>query len=162
MNTFENVPGNDYRVRLAEKEEAYMAKKQQGGRPGAPVALTDERNPVYLQAEAVPTDKGKDIVVFQKIHPGYHTYAVVPADEVFVVTTVEITLPEGWEKVGPLFVPEASLLDASGTTVYRGTGEFRQAIKGEGAGEATVTVTYQCCNNNTCLVPETKTFKVKL
>ncbi|MBQ6072581.1 MAG: hypothetical protein IJK90_01555 [Bacteroidales bacterium] len=162
VNTFENVPGNDYRVRLAEKEEAYMAKKQQGGRPGAPVALTDERNPVYLQAEAVPTDKGKDIVVFQKIHPGYHTYAVVPADEVFVVTTVEITLPEGWEKVGPLFVPEASLLDASGTTVYRGTGEFRQAIKGEGAGEATVTVTYQCCNNNTCLVPETKTFKVKL
>ena len=165
VNTFENVPGNDYRVRLAEKEERYMLEKQMGGRPGRggePAELTDDRNPVYLQAEAKPTDKGKDIVVFQKIHKGYHTYAVVPADEVFVVTTVEISLPEGWEKVGPLYVPEASLLDASGTTVYRGTGEFRQAIKGEGAGEATVKVTYQCCNNNTCLMPETKTFKVKL
>ena len=162
VNTFENVPGNDYRVRLAEEEEAYMAMKRAGGRPGTPVQLTDDRNPVYLQAEAVKTDKGKDIVVFQKIHPGYHTYAVVPADEVFVVTTVEIELPAGYEKVGPLYLPEAQLLDASGTTVYRGTGEFRQAVKGEGEGEATVTVTYQCCNNNTCLVPETKTFTVKL
>ena len=162
VNTFENVPGNDYRVRLAEEEEAYMAKKRAGGRPGAPVQLTDDRNPVYLQAEAVNTEKGKDIVIFQKIHPGYHTYAVVPADEVFVVTTVEIELPAGYEKVGPLYVPEAQLLDASGTTVYRGTGEFRQAIQGQGAGEAKVTVTYQCCNNNTCLVPETKTFTVKL
>lgn len=162
VNTFENVPGNDYRVRLAEEEEAYMAQKRSGGRPGAPVQLTDDRNPVYLQVEAVKTEKGKDIVVFQKIHPGYHTYAVVPSDEVFVVTTVEIELPAGYEKVGPLYVPEAQLLDASGTTVYRGTGEFRQAVKGEGEGEATVTVTYQCCNNNTCLVPETKTFTVKL
>ena len=162
VNTFENVPGNDYRVRLAEEEEAYMAMKRAGGRPGTPVQLTDDRNPVYLQAEAVKTDKGKDIVVFQKIHPGYHTYAVVPADEVFVVTTVEIELPAGYEKVGPLYLPEASLLDASGTTVYRGTGEFRQSIQGQGEGEAKVTVTYQCCNNNTCLVPETKTFTVKL
>ena len=162
VNTFENVPGNDYRVRLAEEEEAYMARKQAGARPGAPKQLTDDRNPVYLQAEAVPTQGGKDIVIFQKIHPGYHTYAVVPADEVFVVTTVEITLPGGYEKVGPLYVPEAQLLDASGTTVYRGTGEFRQAIRGEGEGEAIVKVTYQCCNNNTCLVPETKEFKVKL
>ena len=162
VNTFENVPGNDYRVRLAEEEEAYMAKKRSGGRPGAPVQLTDDRNPVYLQVEAVKTEKGKDIVVFQKIHPGYHTYAVVPSDEVFVVTTVEIELPAGYEKVGPLYVPEAQLLDASGTTVYRGTGEFRQSIQGQGEGEAIVTVTYQCCNNNTCLVPETKTFTVKL
>ena len=37
-----------------------------------------------------------------------------------------------------------------------------QAIRGEGEGEAIVKVTYQCCNNNTCLVPETKEFKVKL
>ena len=162
VNTFENVPGNDYRVRLAEEEEAYMAMKRAGGRPGTPVQLTDDRNPVYLQAEAVKTEKGKDIVVFQKIHPGYHTYAVVPSDEVFVVTTVEIELPAGYEKVGPLYVPEAQLLDASGTTVYRGTGEFRQSIQGQGEGEAKVTVTYQCCNNNTCLVPETKTFTVKL
>ena len=166
VNTFENVPGNDYRVRLAEEEEAYMAQKAARGNgrrgPAAPAQLTDDRNPVYLQAEAVNTENGKDIVVFQKIHPGYHTYAVVPADEVFVVTTVEIELPAGYEKVGPLYVPEAQLLDASGTTVYRGTGEFRQAVKGQGEGEATVTVTYQCCNNNTCLVPETKTFKVKL
>ena len=139
-----------------------MARKKTGGRPGAPVQLTDDRNPVYLQAEAVPTQDGKDIVVFQKIHPGYHTCAVVPADEVFVVTTVEIELPAGYEKVGPLYVPEAQLLDASGTTVYRGTGEFRQSIQGQGAGEAKVTVTYQCCNNNTCLVPETKEFKVIL
>ncbi len=162
VNTFENVPGNDYRVRLAEQEEEYMARKAAGGQRGAPVSLTDDRNPVYLQAEAVQTDKGKDIVIYQKIHPGYHTYAVVPSDEVFVVTTVEITLPDGYEKVGPLYLPEASLLDASGTTVYRGAGEFRQAIRGQGEGEAIVKVTYQCCNNNTCLVPETKEFKVKL
>ena len=76
--------------------------------------------------------------------------------------SVEIELPAGYEKVGPLYLPEASLLDASGTTVYRGTGEFRQSIQGQGEGEAKVTVTYQCCNNNTCLVPETKTFTVKL
>ncbi len=31
-----------------------------------------------------------------------------------------------------------------------------------GSGMAIVKVTYQCCNNNTCLVPETKEFKVKL
>ena len=170
VNTFENVPGNDYRVRLAEKEEEYMRSKDsrlrgndgERGNDGKPAELTDDRNPVYLHAEARPTTNGKDIVIFQKIHQGYHTYAVVPADEVFVVTTVEITLPEGWEKVGPLYTPEAGLLDASGTTVYRGTGEFRQAITGQGEGEATVKVTYQCCNNNTCLMPETKTFKVKL
>ena len=172
VNTFENVPGNDYNVYLQEREEAYMAQKlaaERGGRPGRnaePLQLTDEKNPVYLHAEAVVNGRGngdkKDIVIFQKIHPGYHTYAVVPADEVFVVTEVEITLPEGWQKEGPLYVPQASLLDASGTTVYRGAGEFRQTVVGQGAGEATVTVTYQCCNNNTCLIPETKTFTVKL
>ena len=83
-------------------------------------------------------------------------------ERALVPTGLHIELPAGYEKVGPLYVPEAQLLDASGTTVYRGTGEFRQAVKGEGEGEATVTVTYQCCNNNTCLVPETKTFTVKL
>ena len=172
VNTFENVPGNDYNVYLQEKEEAYMAQKlaaERSGRPGRnaePLQLTDEKNPVYLHAEAVTNGRGngdkKDIVVFQKIHPGYHTYAVVPADEVFVVTEVDITLPEGWKKEGPLYVPEASLLDASGTMVYRGAGEFRQTISGQGVGEVTVTITYQCCNNNTCLIPETKTFTVKL
>jgi len=167
VDTFENVPGNDYNVYLQEKEEAYLAAKVAGGRrPGAaPVQLTDDRNPVYLYAEAVTSGRdgdAKDIVLYQKIHPGYHTYAVVPADEVFVVTEVEITLPDGYRKEGALSVPNASLLDASGTTVYRGTGEFRQTVKGEGGGEAIVTITYQCCNNNTCLVPETKTFTVKL
>jgi hypothetical protein len=172
VNTFEKVPGNDYNVYLQEREEAYMAQKlaaERGGRPSRnaePLQLTDEKNPVYLHAEAVVNGRGngdkKDIVVFQKIHPGYHTYAVVPADEVFVVTEVEITLPEGWQKEGPLYVPQASLLDASGTTVYRGAGEFRQTVVGQGAGEAVVKVTYQCCNNNTCLIPETKTFTVKL
>jgi hypothetical protein len=165
VNTFENVPGNDYNVYLQEKEEAFIAQKLAGGRPGrdnAPVQLTDEKNPVYLRAEALKTDRGMDIVVFQKIHPGYHTYAVVPADEVFVVTELEITLPEGYKTEGPLYVPQAGLLDASGTMVYRGVGEFRQAISGQGGGEATVKITYQCCNNNTCLVPETKTFTVKL
>ena len=167
VNTFEDVPGNDYNVYLQEKEEAYMAAKLAGNRPGAaPADLTDERNPVYLNVQVVNNGRGngdkKDIVVFQKIHPGYHTYAVVPADEVFVVTEVEITLPEGWQKEGPLYLPAASLLDASGTTVYRGVGEFRQTVSGQGEGEAIVKITYQCCNNNTCLVPETKTFTVKL
>ena len=160
VDTFEDVPGNDYNVLLDELDEQYAAKRASV----APQSIiTDDKNPVYISASVVNEGRGgKDIVIFQKIHQGYHTYAVVPDDESFIPTSVEITLPEGWQTAGKFYTPSTRMLDASGTLVYEGSGEFRQAISGSGDGQATVKVHYQCCNSNGCLIPTTKTFTIDL
>lgn len=143
------VPGNDYSVLNAAPE----AEK-----PVAPAGATDEMNPVAVKAEL--TD-GNVITVTMTIHDGFHTYAALDPADPFIPTEVTIELPAGYSADGPLMTP-ATQPTGNATTYYVGTGAFRQKVKGSGGGEATVNVSYQCCNKDTCQRPVKKSFKVAL
>lgn len=186
-----NVPGNDYNVRLQEEEAARQAEKAAeaakaakdtkadaakaavsspspapaiaaAGTP-APALVTDFQNPVALAARAEVTSPGeKQIVVYQKVETGFHTYAHCADSDPFIVTKVDIKLPKGWKAVGTMKKPAVKPLGNTGTTIYEGTGAFRQAVTGSGNGTATITVSYQVCDANQCRMPVEKTFLVEL
>ncbi|MDE5988666.1 MAG: protein-disulfide reductase DsbD N-terminal domain-containing protein [Duncaniella sp.] len=156
VNTDDHAePGNDYTV-LERKENETPAA------PDAPAGVTDNNNPVALNAGLSDAPDGcKDVVLTMTVHDGYHTYAYVDENDPFIPTEVTIELPEGYEKVGDLRLPSPSP-SPTATTYYTGTGSFTQRIKGQGAGKAIVTVKYQVCDNSICFPPATKSFEVDL
>lgn len=146
-----NVPGNDYRV-LKETQETEMPELTEE---------TDNQNPVALSATANSLPNGKkELVIRMKIHSGYHTYAQVSNKDPFLPTTVEFELPEGYKPEGAMKTPAFTQLSGSETTIYTGDGAFRQLISGTGSGEIKCTVSYQCCDNDICFPPTTKTLSV--
>lgn len=182
------TPGNDYNVRLNEEEAARQAAKAtaakaapeaaQAAAPAkasssalaitvvgspAPALVTDFQNPVALAARLEQAADGAlQLAVYQKIETGFHTYAHCADSDPFIVTEVKVALPDGWKTVGKLQAPTVKPLGQTGTTIYEGSGVFRQTISGSGAGTAKVTVSYQVCDANQCRLPAEKTFEIKL
>lgn len=154
INSYDpTVPGNDYSVRT-------MAEEAQSNAPMT--SETDDRNPVALSASIVTSADGqKEIVIRMKIHQGYHTYLSVSEKDPFIPTEISIELPKGMNKVGSLILPSFGMM-ATGTTIFEGDCLFRQKIAGNAKGNATVKVSYQCCNDKVCLVPAEKVMEVEL
>jgi thiol:disulfide interchange protein len=75
---------------------------------------------------------------------------------------IEISLPQGYTKKGNLIVPQAIKFGSNGTTVFETDFTCAQSISGAGGGKAIVKVTYQTCNDQVCLPPETKEFQITL
>lgn len=154
INTYDTtVPGNDYSIRtLAEntKEQAPA------------VSETDDRNPVALSASVSTTADGqKEIIIRMKLHQGYHTYLSVSEKDPFIPTEIKIEVPQNITKVGSIILPPFRTM-ATGTTIFEGDCIFHQKITGNAKGKATISVSYQCCNNDVCLQPATKTMEVEL
>lgn len=157
-----SVPGNDYKVRPEFREHLDRTWKPEAvDAPAAKVApakksATTKDNPVAITARY---DAAKhEIVIGQDIHEGFHTYAELGPDDPFILVEVNITL-NGGEKVGDLKTPVKSPFAGGAGKVYEGYGEFRQEVKG--TGEAVITFKYQACDASICLMPQTKTLKVK-
>lgn len=166
--TDKSVPGNDYSVLSGSAEQSKIPELK---------GETDDKNPVLLSAVLNKLPDGTmEVVIRMKIHQGYHTYANVSDQEPFIPTVVDIALPEGFQKVGELKIPEFKKSGDAGTTVYEGDGVFRQKIKrlqangqqskgqqvkdqqskGAGPGEIKCTISYQCCDNSICFPPAEK------
>ncbi len=156
VNTMDRtVPGNDYSVLKSEEKAEAEAPALQ--------AETDKQNPVALSATVNTLENGnRELVIRMKIHDGYHTYAHVSDADPYIATDIQIELPEGCSMEGDMTIPAFTSLAGTETTVYTGECLFRQQIAGQGTGEATCTVTYQCCDNSICFPPETKTLTVTL
>ena len=172
LNTMDpNEPTNDYSMIMevvtmdgvkgpkwtAPKPEPQgrrgMAAQPAPAKSNEPTLVTDEMNPVALEARA----NGDEITLYMKVHDGYHTYAVVDPEDPFIQTTVSFELPNGMSKVGKLQLP-ASQSTANSTAYYVGSGKFTQKVSGK--GDVKVKVRYQACNSNGCLRPTTKTLDV--
>lgn len=164
-----SVPGNDYKIlpkyrkilTAAGPDPDKLAKPRRREAPApAPkpqLAEPTHDQPVSLAASFDPNTK--ELVLAQSIFNGFHTYAQLGDDDVFILTEVTIAL-EGGEKVGDLKKPATSPFEggSQGSAVYQGVGEFRQQVSGH--GKATITIKYQACDNSMCYAPETKTFEV--
>lgn len=149
------VPGNDYSVLDAKKEQPAAPAKAKAGK-------TDEENPVALESELVKCDDGsRELVLTMTIHPGFHAYASLDPEDPFIATKVSNELPEGVKRVGEIVKPTPKPT-ANATTHYEGTVQFRQKIAGDASGEASWTITYQVCDNSVCKRPETKTVKTAI
>jgi len=148
---------NSYSQELSEKalKKAYDEIK---------TGETDHQNAVSVATEIV--DKGnnkKEIVVKFKVHPEYHIYAFVADEDPYVQTEIKIELPAGYTKTGDLKKPSFKFFSESGTTIYEDEVMFTQEITGNGQGEATCSITYQCCDAHKCFPPViNKEYKVKL
>ena len=124
---------------------------------------TNDKNPVTVSASREVLQDGRQIVLLKlKIHPTYHIYSQVGSGEPFIPLTVEITLPEGYQKTGDLQRPAALPFNTKGTLMYEDTAIFVQPITGSGAGNITCKISYQCCNNNICYPPAEQTVNVQV
>jgi len=125
---------------------------------------TDHQNAVSVATGIV--DKGnnkKEIVVKFKVHPEYHIYAFVADEDPYIQTEIKIELPAGYTKTGDLKKPSFKFFSESGSTIYEDEVMFTQEITGNGPGEATCSITYQCCDAHKCFPPViNKGYKVKL
>jgi len=125
---------------------------------------TSHENAVSVAAGVVEKGNKKiEIVIKFKIHPEYHIYAYVPDEDPYIQTEVKIDLPAGYKKIGDLKKPSFKYYSAAGSTIYDDEVMFIQEISGSGKGEATWTVTYQCCDAHICFLPViNKIYKVQL
>ena len=157
--------------------KVYYADGPRGPKENRVTAFTDNRwaNMTAPAAEEAPAQKDElattdiDPVAFaaeandgvitltMKIHPGFHTYAVVDPEDPFVQTKVTFELPEGMTKSGKMTMPNAQAT-GNQTSYFVGEGKFVQKVTGK--GDVTVKIHYQACNDNGCLRPTTKEVKV--
>lgn len=153
VNTHEPVAGNDYHVRNAQTDAPALPQTE----------ATNDLNPVQVAMSIAKMNNGnRELIIKVKIHPGYHIYANVAKSDPFVTTTVEIQLPKGYREVGKLKKSPFKSYNQNGTTVYEDQAVFRQEITGEGSGEVSCTVGYQCCDAHICMPPTEKRCVVKM
>ena len=94
-----------------------------------------------------------------RIAPGWHSYAVSAANSPYVVTKLELELPEGAEAVGGWQLPAAHPYAAEpGTMIYEGEVVFLQAVRlGAVLADSPslhATVSFQACDAYSCLPPD--------
>lgn len=155
------VEGNDYGVLDASAAPA-GEQPQPAGKADVAVG-TDERNPVVVSGSVETGANGaKELVIRVQIHPGYHIYAQVSDKDPFIPTTFDIKLPSGWKTEGELQLASFTQLNENGTTVYTNESVFRQPISGAGRGDVQCTVNYQCCDENVCFPPASKTINITI
>ncbi len=121
---------------------------------------TSHDNPVVTSAHYDAALK--QIVVNMRIHPGYHIYGQVSSKDPYIPTEVNININGEWQTDGKLESTLARQFNSSGTTVYEGSAEFRQKVKGTGAATARVIVSWQCCDDHICMPPMEKEISVDL
>lgn len=141
----------------------YHAKEARAAIATIPSGTTSDLEPVDIGSRTIDLSNGnKELVVKISIHPGYHLYAETAPSDPFIPTRVSFDLPDGYQTVGAMKLPDVRFYNAEGTTIYEDTIVFRQEIAGSGGGEAKCTVAYQCCDNHICFAPEKVELKLTL
>lgn len=125
--------------------------------------MTQENNPVTWALSKEILQSGEQMLfVKMRIHPRYHVYAQVGKGSPFIPLKIDVSLPDGYTKVGEIVKPVALPFNQSGTTMYEDTLVFRLPIEGSGRGTLECTVNYQCCNDQICFPPTEQKFVVEL
>jgi thiol:disulfide interchange protein DsbD len=131
----------------------------------APASAAAERvrPEALVSADAVPPGGAFQIAVRLSIDPGWHVQSNRPSEETFIKTRLEVAPADGLLP-GPVRYPEGKLLEAPALggrlSVYDDGVVFGadvQVAAGAAPGDRRLTgkLTYQACNDTTCLFPKT-------
>lgn len=145
------IPGNDYSVLLSEDSVSMSSSHD-----GAQVSAAD---PVALSSTLERSGNDCELTVYVTIFPGYHIYNVVSDKDPYIPTTYTFA-GEGFTLEGAMQKPIGMKLDSNGSLIYEGTVALRQKFKAQEHGKMKVTVSYQACNANACLMPATKDVEI--
>lgn len=147
------TPGNDYSVlKYNEVDESSLA-------PMKEKATKDE--PVSLSSVVVKEGQESELIIRMNIYPDYHIYAKVSDQDPYIETKYEFQTEGDVKLVGELQKPVGKLMAGSKSVIYEGEQILRQKFTGR-EGSITLTITYQACDSHACLMPKTKTLKIKI
>ena len=145
------TPGNDYSV-LKFNEVDELAPMQE---------KASKEEPVALSTSVVKDGNGGEISIRMKIYPGYHIYSMVSEPDPYIETKYELQTEGDVQLAGDLQKPAGKLMTGSKSIIYEGEQVLHQKFTGK-SGSVTLTITYQACDAHACLMPKTKTVKIKI
>lgn len=109
-----------------------------------------------------PGEEGA-IAALMAIEEGWHTNSHTPSFEYLIPTVVEVTLPAGWGEAAVVYPPgemRTFAFEDRPLSVYEATvaivASFTVPVDATpGPATATIELSYQACNDNSCLPPVT-------
>ena len=145
------TPGNDYSVlKFNEVSEVAPMKEK-----------ATKEDPVVFSTSVVKEGNGGEITIRMKIYSGYHIYSVVSETDPYIETKYEFETDGDVKLAGDLQKPAGQLMAGSKSIIYEGEQILRQKFTGK-EGSITLNITYQACDAHACLMPKTKTLKIRL
>lgn len=147
------TPGNDYSIlKLNDVDESSLAPMKE---------KASKEEPVALSSAVVKNGNKGELIIRMKIYPGYHIYSVVSDEDPYIATKYELQTDGDIKLVDDLQKPTGHLMSGSKSIIYEGEQVLRQKFTGK-EGSITLNITYQACDSHACLMPKTKTIKVKI
>ncbi|MEZ5333047.1 MAG: protein-disulfide reductase DsbD family protein, partial [Thermoanaerobaculia bacterium] len=125
-----------------------------------------EKATVELVADRTAYERGEtaQVATVLTLEDGWHTNSHQPTYDYLIPTEVRLTAPEGWPEVGTLRYPEGEIKSFAFAdeplSVYDGEVSILAPVAvpldaEEGPHEVSATVTYQACDDRSCLPPVT-------
>jgi hypothetical protein len=101
------------------------------------------------------------------IKDGWHIYADMPDDGMFIKTEISIATPKGIQKLNSLIKPQTyKYKELEGVTLYKGESTFKQELIIDetifNGGDIICSVYYQACNDYMCEPPVEKQIKLRV
>lgn len=145
------TPGNDYSILKFNEvsEVAPMAEK------------ASKEDPVAFSTSVIKESNEGEITIRMKIYPDYHIYSVVSDQDPYIETKYEFQTEGDVKLAGDLQKPTGKLMAGSKSVIYEGEQVLRQKFTGKN-GSITINITYQACDSHACLMPKTKTLKIRI
>ena len=106
--------------------------------------------------ESGSTEQLIQVDVSMNIDAGWHTYASLPSGSTYVLTEINLELPDSVEVVSEIDRPNGvPYLPEPGSTVYEGTVVFQFTIRRPTEPVQLVSeIKFQACDDNKCNLPE--------
>lgn len=145
------TPGNDYSILKFNEvsEVAPMAEK------------ASKEDPVAFSTSVIKESNEGEITIRMKIYLDYHIYSVVSDQDPYIETKYELQTEGDVKLAGDLQKPTGKLMAGSKSVIYEGEQVLRQKFTGKN-GSITINITYQACDSHACLMPKTKTLKIRI
>ena len=111
-----------------------------------------------------------EILVTMEIDAGWHTNSHQPTYDYLIPTEIAVTVPEGWDEASVAYPPGElktfAFTEEEPISVYEGSVLMvvTQPVPAtaDGATESEIALTYQACDDKSCLPPVTTTSVVEL
>ena len=131
-----------------------------------------EKASVALETSHTAFAPGQDaeILIVLEIDAGWHTNSHDPTYDYLIATEVEVDVPEGWESPDLVYPPgemKSFAFAEEAISVYEGSVAIVARLgvpeaAAEGVVEVGVHLTYQACDDRSCLPPVTTTSTIEL
>ena len=86
---------------------------------------------------------------------------MVSDQDPYIETKYELQTEGDVKLAGDLQKPTGKLMAGSKSVIYEGEQVLRQKFTGKN-GSITINITYQACDSHACLMPKTKTLKIRI